>query len=524
MFSRLIAFIRQVIHKMFPYSSIETAENVSTPLSKDMQESLDLWYDMYTNQPYWLSSENTKSLNLPSLIAAEVSRQVTLEMKWNITGKKAEDGGESVDNPRSEFLKNEFDELMVNLRQKLEQGMAAGTMIVKPYVRNGHLYFDWSMAWDIFPVAFDDDSKFADVIFRDTYSDGEKFYTRLERHIVENDSIRIVQSCYESNNQEHIGSPCALTDVQIWADIEPEVILHGTSGQLFGVYKVALANNVDIGGPMGMSIYSRATDTIKQADMQYSRTLWEYEGSELMVFMSEFALRPDKKGKRDASGTPTQRETPKRDERLMRYTFNENEDFYQIFAPTIRGTSYLEGLNAILMRIEDQCGISRGTLADPNTQARTATELKILKERTYSTVHDNQIALERCLREVIAAMDWYATTYNLAPQGEYDVSFEWDDSILTDTTQQLSERMELFSQNIVSRVEMRMWYFGETEEQAKEQIRKIDEESNELSLDNVLKSNLEAISMGGKQEDEDEEVQKPQKGTQEPRRASEDEK
>ena len=181
-------------------------------------------------------------------------------------------------------------------------------------------------------------------------------------------------------------------------------------------------------------------------------------------------------------------------------------------------------LNAILMRIEDQCGISRGTLADPNTQARTATELKILKERTYSTVHDNQIALERCLREVIAAMDWYATTYNLAPQGEYDVSFEWDDSILTDTTQQLSERMELFSQNIVSRVEMRMWYFGETEEQAKEQIRKIDEESNELSLDNVLKSNLEAISMGGKQEDEDEEVQKPQKGTQEPRRASEDEK
>ena len=368
---------------IFPYKSIENAEHVNTPLTSEMQNALDLWYQMYTDKAPWKNGENSTTLNLPALIASEVARQVTLEMKWSITGAKDENdpNAEAVDNPRVLYLREEFDKLMRDLRQKLEQGLAAGSMVIKPYVRDGHIFYDWSMAWDIYPVTFDDEAQFADVIFRDVYLDGSRIYTRLERHQLEKNTVHITQHCFESTNEQSIGSPCPLADVPIWADLEPDVTLVDAEGQMFGTYKVALANAVDITGPMGMSIYSRAVDSIKQADLQYSRTMWEYEGSELMVFMSEFALRPDKKGKRDASGTPIHREMPKRDERLMRYTFNENEDFYQIYAPPIRGTAYLEGLNAILMRIEDQCGISRGTLADPNVQARTATELKILKEQ-----------------------------------------------------------------------------------------------------------------------------------------------
>ena len=59
-------------------------------------------------------------------------------------------------------------------------------------------------------------------------------------------------------------------------------------------------------------------------------------------------------------------------------------------------------------------------------------------------------------------MDKFATLYGLAPEGDYEVSFEWDDSIVTDTAEQLGERLQLLSLGIVSKAEVREWYFGET--------------------------------------------------------------
>ena len=111
--------------------------------------------------------------------------------------------------------------------------------------------------------------------------------------------------------------------------------------------------------------------------------------------------------------------------------------------------------------------------------------MRILRQRTYATIADNQAALERCLRDVVRAMDKYATIYGLAPEGEYEVSFEWDDSILTDRAQEMSERLELMSQGIISKAEMRQWYTGETEPQAKAAIKAIQ--------DGVLEQNMEAM-------------------------------
>ena len=140
MFSRLIAFLRSVIHKMLPYKSIEQAEHIESPLSVEMITALDLWYQLYLDQAPWLKENTVKSMNLPAFICSEIARQVVLELKWNITGK-AKDGEDSADvtNPRSEYLKAEFEKLFNSLREKLEQGCAAGGMTVRPYQRNGHI-------------------------------------------------------------------------------------------------------------------------------------------------------------------------------------------------------------------------------------------------------------------------------------------------------------------------------------------------------------------------------------------------
>lgn len=488
MFSRLMNFVRQVIHRMFPFKDIAAVERIDSPLSAEMVDALDLWYRMYTDDPPWLEAGKVKSLNLPSLICSEVARQVLLEVKWNISGKADSEGNET-ESPRAEYLKAEFEKLMRCIRPKLEQACASGGMTIKPYPKDGHIYFDCSTAWSLYPIAFDDDGNLKDVIFRDSYQDGKVTYTRLERHTATQDGISITQRAFKSNNKESIGVEIPLTDVPQWAEAVPEALLTDTGGQMFGWFKTAAANNVDVEAPMGVSVFNKAVNIIKEADFQYSRILWEYEGSELAIDVDPSALKPQK-------NAPGKMEMPKLNDRLFRGIDLGKDDNYNVFSPSIRDSSLFNGLNQLLMRIEDACGLARGTVSDANQEARTATELRIVRQRTYATIADNQTALEHCLRDVVRAMDKYATMYHLAPEGEYDLSFEWDDSIITDASQQLGERLELLSQGIMGKVEFRMWYFGETEAQARTAIEKLQKEQLSQSIDAMLATQAVG-NMGG---------------------------
>lgn len=463
---KIVEFIKGVIHRMLSFRTIQDAEHLDSPLSQEMIDALQKWHDMYTNQADWLSSE-VKSMNLSAFICGEIARQILLEMRWTITGKT------ETSSPRAEYLSEEFTRLMTSLRQKLEVGCASGGMIIKPYRVGEHLYFDYTMDWDIYPLAFDGEDNLCDVILPDSFTDGRYFYTRLERHTVEGTDVRITNKAYKSSDRSVLGKEIPLSAIEHWADLAPEALVKNSNGPLFGRYRVAIANVVDPSSPIGASVFSKACDTIREADEQYSRLLWEFEGSELAVDIDPTALRSSK------SGDPCK--LPKHAERLFRkldLTRAPGEELYEVFSPQIRDASLLAGLNRILKLAEDLCGLSRGTLSDAEMEEKTATELKIGKQRTFDTISDNQAALERALRDVVRVMDFYATLYDLAPAGDYEISIEWGDSVLTDTSQELSERLMLFNAGVIGKAEMRQWYFGESEEQAKAAIDLIEQEKS----------------------------------------------
>ena len=480
---------------MIPYKDIESVERIYTPLSTDMINALDSWYKMYLNQAPWLTEDGTvKSLNLPSFIASEIARQVIVELKWDITGKS--DG----DNKRAKYLKEEFAKVFDSLRQKLEQGCAAGGMTLRPYPKDGHIHFAWTCDWALYPVAFGSDGELADVTFRDTYTEGKTIYTRLERHQIQGNDVLITHRAFKSENKESIGKEIEVNSVPPWKNLAAKAIIKNADGQMFGWYKVASANNVDIDSPMGASVYAKAVDLIKEADRQYSRLLWEYEGSELAIDVDPTVLRPKK-----AEGGGV--EMPKLNQRLFRAVDADkgDRDLYEVFSPPIRDANLVNGLNQLLMRIEDLCGLSRGTIADANVaEARTATEMRILKQRSYTTIADNQKALEVCFRDVIRAMDKFATIYDLAPEGEYDVSFDWDDSILVDKSQELNENLSLVASGLMGKTEFRERHFGETKAQAQVALNEIQKEqmaAMQSLLPGVDPNKLNNISQNGNDDD-----------------------
>ena len=255
----------------------------------------------------------------------------------------------------------------------------------------------------------------------------------------------------------------SLDAVPQWAELDSELTLGGIMRPLFGYFRVPLANNIDCDSPLGVSVYSRAVDTIRQADEQWSRMLWEFEGTELAVDISEQAFELDDNGAV---------KIPKRFKRLFRaLNLGDTEKpLYQVFSPQIREEPLYKGFQHILQLIEFQCGLAYGTLSDPQTVEKTAEEIKSSKQRSYSTVASLQSSLQAALTDVVYAMDVWATINGLAPAGKYEVSFSWDDSIVVDSDKEFLQRMQLASAQYIRPELMLSWYFGCSEEEARKMM------------------------------------------------------
>jgi A118 family predicted phage portal protein len=401
---------------------------------------------------------------------------------------------------RANFLNEQYKKLKRNLRTQLEYGIAKGSLIIKPYIvfhnvaeeqnlttnkQEAEIMFDYVQADCFYPLAFDGSSKMTEAAFIQQKTDKDTIYTRLEYHVLNGNSVRITNKAYKSTNTRaknttftegdiDLGQEIKLSDVPEWADLQEETIIKNVDRLMFGYFKMPDANTIDSKSPLGVSGFSRAVGLIKEADLQFSRLQWEYEGGELAIDIDRDALMTNEDGKGHSVTV-----NPRLQQRLFRSVDLGTSDTYQPYSPALRDTSYINGLNNILMRIEDVCALSRGTISDVAAEARTATELKILKQRSYSANAEIQKALEDTLKDVIYVMDVYCTLYNITPPGQYDVSFEWDDSILVDIDTELNKRLTLLNAGLTSKLETRAWYFGETEQQAAEALQKVKEETTE---------------------------------------------
>lgn len=443
--------IRQVFSKLITKSTIETALHIKTAISTPMASAIDLWSDMYKGNAPWIG-DKVQSLGIPSAIASEIARLTTIEMQSEVSGSE-----------RADFLNTQYQRVILELRTQVEYGAAKGGMIFKPYIDGADIVVDFVPADRFYPIAFDTKGRMTSVVFVERLVKGKAYYTRLEIHERRGNNYFIKNKFYRSTVKSIIGNEISAKTVPEWSSLETELQIQNIKGMLFGFYKPALANTVDPESPLGVSVYARAVDLIKEADEQYSRLLWEYEGGELAIDASVDLFM--KKGDR--------LQLPKGKERLFRtmdLDTNDGATGLNAWVPQLRDESFVNGLNELLCRIEDTCGLARGTFSDLQSEAKTATEIKVLRQRSYATIADNQKALQAALEQLIYAMDVWITLGSMAPAGKYEISFEWDDSIIVDTQSEQLIRMQEVSAGLLKPEYYLMWRYGVTEEQAREML------------------------------------------------------
>ena len=453
---------------MFDKNTIKSALNVNVAISSDMANAITSWEKIYENEADWLKKDEVESLELGSAIANEFTRLTTLEMKTEITGSA-----------RADFLNEQYKKMLESLNDNLEIGNAVGGLIFKPYVKDNKLYVDLVKGSCFYPTEFNSSGEVIAGIFTSQLTKGDDIYTRLEYHkfyekALENNVSYIIKNiAYKTNNISVLGTKVDLIKVAEWANIQEETAIQYIEKPLFSYYKPPIANNIDPESPIGVSVYARAVDLMKKADKQFGRIDWEYEASEKAVYVDELATKPTQNQDKRKSFTVN-----KLKGRLYKTlnTGTEKADFFKDYSPEIRDEALWRGLNKILQRIEFNVGLAYGTLSEPNTVDKTATEIKSSKQRSYATVSKMQENLQKALENLIYAMDVLTTLYNLAPQGNYEVSFNWDDSLIVDTEREQTLQMQEVNAGLRSKIKYIMFRYGLTEEQAKQELELINQE------------------------------------------------
>lgn len=459
---------------MIGKENIQNVLKVTPVVSDKMRTAIELWERMYKDEAPWLN-ENVHSLGLPSLIASEKARMATIEMEVKVTGENA----------RATFMKDTFQQVIDNIRDQLEYGVAFGGFVIKPYVVKGpndkyQIKFNYVKAGDFYPLSFSDDNKLTSAAFVDRIYRKDKVYSKFEVHSLENNTVVVTNRVFVADykpdatgTQSVLGEEIAITSVQEWSNLEPMVRIENVDTLLFAYWKAPGANTVDLDSPLGVSGFSRAIHLIQEADEQYSNLLWEFTGGQLAVDVDRTALNP----LRDANGKE-KLVLPKLQDRLFRRNLDLGEDdMYNVFSPELRDKSILNGLNNILIHIEDACALSRGTISEITlSEARTATELKILKQRAFAANQDIQNALQNVFVQVFRIMDIYCDLYEITEKGKYDVAYHWDDSILVDKDAERQVDMLDVERGLMSKVEYRMKWKGETKDQAIAALKEIQDE------------------------------------------------
>lgn len=539
LWGNIIFKLKEILEKMIGARTIEQTLHISPTISTQMENAIQLWSDMYSDrspwikEPTWEDPSRIVSLGIPAMIASEKARTALIELASEITAPMKE---VEVPNPnykpaepdelgnilpsaepetiidtvpignveRAVYLNKQYEKLKKELRKQIEYGIAKGGIVFKPYVvvknSDGNtantqvdIEFDYIQADAFYPLTFDAAKRITEAAFVQTKIEKELVYRRLEYHKWENNTVTVINKAFKSTNTAanamtdlDLGKEISLKEVPEWSALQDKIIIKNVDRPLFAYFRMPEANTIEPSSPLGVSGFSRAVNLIRDADMQYSRLLWEYEAGEIAINVDRDAF----KYLEDANGTE-HTYLGNMQNRLYRRMDISTDELFEPFNPPLRDANYIEGLNTILMRIEDVCGISRGTLSDSIDIARTATELKILKQRSYQTNADIQKAIQNTLEDIIYIMNTYCTLYEITPEGEYDVNFEWDDSLIVDVDTELEKRILLQQNGIVSKLENRMWYFGETDRQAQEALSKIaEEEKQAVGLDLAAETNL----------------------------------
>lgn len=402
------------------------------------------------NQKYASEYERIDDINYNAIFSNKLANYVINDSTMDITGENA----------RVDLLNKTGQSMWKKAKKMTSMGFGYGGVIIVPYVRGGKIYYNLVPQNRVTIDEIDGDLITGATVLAEKKTIGgsldSKTYMRWTNYQVKNGNITITQQ-FSDEKGNKIPAP------EFWKNIQEVQVITGVDRVLFGYLKSPV-NNRNASDTYGVPITYGCDATINEIKETLRQMVREYDlkqafvGADATMFNGKDALPLNGLFKKIDSG---------------------DDSFFEVFDPQFR--DYTTRLQELYRRLESEIGTSKGILSDVQTANATATEIKRSMYDTFTIVDDMRSNIEKAMEDFFYACNVLANAYNLSPQGEYELAFDWSYGLIEDPQQEFSQMMQAESKGIVSKVEIRQWLNpDETLEEAEEKIKEIEESNPDI--------------------------------------------
>lgn len=406
------------------------------------------------NNKYARAYENIDNINFNAIFSNKLANYTVSDSNLNIDGE----------NKRVDLLNMTGQSMWKKAKKIVSMAFGYGGVILVPYVKGGKIYYNLVPQDRLTIDSMDGELITGATVLAEkkviTGTIGKTVYLRWTNYQVENGNIVITQQ-YSDEKGNQIPVP------EFWKDIQEVRTITNVDRVLFGYIKSPI-NNRKANDKYGVPITYGCEATILEIKETMKQLIYEYELKEALVIA-------------DATMFNGKNKLP--DKRLFMKVDSTNDDFFEVYDPQFR--DYTTRLQELYKRLEHEVGTSYGILSEVTTVNATATEIKHAMYDTFTICDDMRANIEKGLEDFFYACNVLANAFNLSPQGDYELGFDWSYALLEDTQTEWQQMTWAENKGIMSKVELRQWLRpDETLEESQKAIDEISE--NQPSVEELL--------------------------------------
>lgn len=340
-------------------------------------------------------------------------------------------------------------------------------------IEGGTVGINYVEAANIFPTSWQN-KVITECIFAFHKTYKQKKYVHFQYHKLENvPGENRKQYVIENNIVENTaGAGRELTQEQ-WNEIPTfsglaERMETNSDRPLFIIDRLNIVNNADEDStnPMGVSLFANAIDTIKKLDLEYDSYANEFSLGRKRIFVApEFLTMQDGSAVFDPDDTVFY-ELPE-----DYFKNSESKEAMHEVNMELRIEEHSKALNDDLNWLSLKCGFGTDRYKFENGGVKTATEVISENSDMYRSLTKHELVLKRVIIQLIQTIIRAGISIGIPGLVENtDITIAFDDSIIEDkTTERVSDRQDV-SMGVMGLAEYRAKWYGETLEQAQENL------------------------------------------------------
>lgn len=346
--------------------------------------------------------------------------------------------------------------LNVQANRLVELTFALGTGAFVEQIRGGKVKIDCVRAEYIYPIACEA-GKITECAFGQKITIGrdERYYIQVHRRD-ERGGYYVENALFDKH-----GARLPLPDTV-------EEVYSAPDGKaLFQIITPNIVNARRTDSPFGASVFSSALDELRGCDLIFDSLLNEFLLGKKRIFLptSMIQMQTDEKGAVKPAFDPEDVVF-----HALRLGSDDKDNKPYEMNMDLRVNEHVAGLQTVMGMLSDKCGLGndRYRYDEARHEVKTATEVISEKSELFQNLKKHEIILGEALRNMTEAALKLA---GISDAGEITVQF--DDSIIEDKASEFTQKTQLVGLNVLAPWELRAWYTGESEEEARKRCAEI---------------------------------------------------